>query len=611
MSLSAFESRLLGDREQIDRDNARLSDDEFKASMRSAASGPQGPLLAMNDAGAPGGADAMPGEAMDIRRSLVAPVMSDVGGPQLGPGPAYQAPPPAQTMAGWGPPPGPPPGLPPPYHGLARELMTPEQKAANPLPGQPMLAKPPPTVIPAPRPVQTGPGVPGGLQAAVNADHAAELGTYDQERAQQSALTGAQVAKQSYEGQLGSKEAARQEKAALDLQAEADKGDEYLTSYLKRSDKINNDLATQKFDPNRAYHNASDAGKVGIIIGGFLGNIIPGVNQLMSALDLSTADEVTKQREEYERGQKGLANRNTIFGHFFEANKNKHLSMLETQNALMTANKTRIAAQVQSAGVPETIAKGDMAVTAIDRAQAQLKTQIDKARLQAAQAAAAAWSQQQRAAEERTRQHEKDVAELGLKGRALDIEAEKANGANGKGAEEVRKRTVVVAGPDGKPQAREAIDADSAKSFREYAKISGEAQRLLHTMQKSQNTAMGGAEYDAAKSKLIEIMPTLYGYARGPSVAQVEHTFGPESIPDHYTGLNPANAFGRAGEIKLNDLSKTLGQIDKDTYNETFLPGDNPKANGGGDTPPGFEASGGSPKSGDDSLKAFAKKMQK
>ncbi len=138
---------------------------------------------------------------------------------------------------------------------------------------------------------------------------------------------------------------------------------------------------------------------------------------------------------------------------------------------------------------------------------------------------------------------------------------DRKNAAAEKQAEADQKRTIIV---DGKP--RLAVNTEVVKEWNDYSHVSAEARRLYNVMQASKNG--DPAAFDAAQAKLVEIMPAVFGFARGPSVAQVQHTLGPAAIPN-YAHWYQASLSSRV-DTKLEDLGKSLDTLDKSTREHTL-----------------------------------------
>lgn len=135
------------------------------------------------------------------------------------------------------------------------------------------------------------------------------------------------------------------------------------------------------------------------------------------------------------------------------------------------------------------------------------------------------------------------------------------------GIEQVPKhdRERAVIGDDGKVHM--ALNERSAKDYQEYSSVKGTVQQQISVMK---NAVKNGdpARYEAARGILLETMPKMLGYNRGPSQAQVKETFGPESIP-HYVHWYSPSLSSRANE-KVANLDETIQGIDKAMNTNTF-----------------------------------------
>ncbi len=128
-------------------------------------------------------------------------------------------------------------------------------------------------------------------------------------------------------------------------------------------------------------------------------------------------------------------------------------------------------------------------------------------------------------------------------------------------AEADQKRTIIV---DGKP--RLAVNSEVVKDWNDYSHSADEARRLLKVLNDSKDG--DPATYDAARAKMIEVLPQTFGYARGPSMGQIKDTFGPEAIPEYAHWYLPR--LSSRADRKLLDLGKTLDTIDKSTREHTL-----------------------------------------
>ncbi len=167
--------------------------------------------------------------------------------------------------------------------------------------------------------------------------------------------------------------------------------------------------------------------------------------------------------------------------------------------------------------------------------------------------------------------------------------ADRKAAAHEKQVESDRKMTVVV---DGIP--RLATNDGVVKDWNDYSHVAAEARRLYKVLQA---TRAGGAEdtlanqaaYHKASAEFKELAPALFGFARGPSVAQVKHTLGDEFIPPYVHIYDPSKIRSRA-DVALDDLGKTLDTIDKSmrehTLGQSAAPTIAPQEGSGGNATP-------------------------
>ena len=140
--------------------------------------------------------------------------------------------------------------------------------------------------------------------------------------------------------------------------------------------------------------------------------------------------------------------------------------------------------------------------------------------------------------------------------------------------EQLLNRTVLI---NGVP--KQAVNAKAATDWKEYTDARAEAVRLLGVMKASQPSTLYGpgggsgdpASYEAARAKMVEILPKIYGFNRGPSLSQVKVTMGPEAIPEYVHWYSPA--LRSRAEEKLNELQNTIQTIDGAMKQSTFVGG--------------------------------------
>jgi hypothetical protein len=299
---------------------------------------------------------------------------------------------------------------------------------------------PVPTPMTPPRPVSPqGGGGGGNLARDVKDANGAYMNTFDTQEQHTRDLTDAQMGRHATEMQLGMDEAARQRAEVAKAQALAEENQRNASAYLKKTDDLNTALSKGHIDPSRLW-NKSDAGdKVAMVIGGFLGNFIPGVKPMMKMLDLNVEQDIESQKMDYERQAKGIQGRESIYGHMVKAHGDSQLAMMQARAGLMDAAKTQIQAQLAGAAAPETAAKGQLAIDAIDQQQALLRKQIAEQALHIAQQQQAARASAQAHAEQLAWARSKDIAELRLKEQELGVKRLEAEGKAGKQRQEIDK----------------------------------------------------------------------------------------------------------------------------------------------------------------------------
>lgn len=156
-------------------------------------------------------------------------------------------------------------------------------------------------------------------------------------------------------------------------------------------------------------------------------------------------------------------------------------------------------------------------------------------------------------------------------------------------AEEARKRTVVV---EGVP--RLAASDEAAKQFAVVQSELPHAEKLYKTLNDAFQSGDKGT-YDSARKELIEVLPKVYGFTRGPSGAQAGegggHTEGEggtlsDQIPEFnptllgrlsqgYAGFSNRHTIGGNSETaiaqaKLQRLGTSLGSIKEEAFKAAF-----------------------------------------
>ncbi len=338
-------------------------------------------------------------------------------------------------------------------------------------------------------------------------------------------------------------------------------------------------LANYHEDPNHFWESRSTgqrmAGLIGVILGGFAQGMHGGPNAALDQLNRAQDKDIDAQRAKYNANKDSLVAKRSAYGMAMErfnhddtkATMALRLSMLDKRDAM--AQQTA----AQHAGT-DTMDRLDKFLA--DTSKLRADQIISYKKYIQAQTV-----QHGMSADTLEKLWQKHYAEVTAKGEPPGERAAWIHGilggqvpASGWGAsadrqaaavekktEADQKRTIIV---DGKP--RLAVNDGVVKEWNDYSHSADEARRLLKVMLSTKDG--DPAVYDAARAKMIEVLPQVYGYARGPSIAQVQHTFGPEAIPEYAHWYTPR--LSSRADRKLLDLEKTLETVDKSTREHTL-----------------------------------------
>ena len=140
-------------------------------------------------------------------------------------------------------------------------------------------------------------------------------------------------------------------------------------------------------------------------------------------------------------------------------------------------------------------------------------------------------------------------------------------------------------GTDGKPLMQKvkqlAVTKEAADRYNKWSNLAPTIKSQMAEL-KAAWQAGDVAKYEALRGAIIEKLPAMYGFERGPSSAQVEHTFK-DLIPDYqhwYTPSITASPLGQGRDAymnqKLDAASKELDSLGEDMRTNTFGPGAGP-----------------------------------
>ncbi len=224
--------------------------------------------------------------------------------------------------------------------------------------------------------------------------------------------------------------AARMQRDAEDQQRIDALANQKHDAFMARQETLANDLAKQQVDPGRLLRNADAADQMIIGLGAALGGVFGnGHNDYLDRLDKLVDRDINAQLVDIDSKKASFGARQSLFGQMLAETGDRRLAAMQTRKLIYDAMDQKVKSDSERLGIP--ILKDNAAIIGQQFAQkrADLDAQIQAESLRQAKAAAAAAVAAQRAAEERLYQHQKDLAEFGLKSRALDIEETKAGTA--------------------------------------------------------------------------------------------------------------------------------------------------------------------------------------
>jgi hypothetical protein len=336
-------------------------------------------------------------------------------------------------------------------------------------------------------------------------------------------------------------------------------------AFMARQETLANDLAKQQIDPGRLIRDADLGTQVtmglGAAIGGAFGN---GHNSYLDRLDKLIDRDISAQIQDIDSKKASYSARSTLFGQMMQETGDRRLAAMTTRKLTYDAMQQKVLSDGERLGIP--IVKDQAAIMAQTFAQksADLQAQIAAAALQQAKAAAAAAVAAQRAAEERAYQKLKDAEHLKLEYYKVN------NAGKASGDKDASERRVVIDGQDAL-----ATNKKAAEDWGNYTHGRAVVADMLAKLKAAREAGNVG-EYDAARGLLIEEVPKLLGYARGPSMGQIKETLGPEVVPKYNHWYNHASGpigysveQGRSAE-KLRVLEDLLATSDRAVREQTF-----------------------------------------
>lgn len=293
-------------------------------------------------------------------------------------------------------------------------------------------------------------GAGGGLQSAWRTAQQGRLGNLEERKTLQSDLGNAEAAKIEGVANLEVAHADEQQRMAQAQQQQDEATSARFQQYLQKSDEYVDQIRQAKIDPFRLTRDASAGMQIqmaiGAIAGGALAGLQGGPNHYLQRLDTAIDRDIKAQSDAIDNKKFAVGARNTTFGQMLAEHGDRRLATIETKRMMLEASKQKLTAESSRLGIPTAKAKSALAVNAIDGQLKELDTQFKEQAFKLAQQQAAAAAASQRAAEERLWQHQKDIAELGLKKDEIQIKRDELglNGAGGLGMTKEGRNKIAV-----------------------------------------------------------------------------------------------------------------------------------------------------------------------
>ncbi len=340
-------------------------------------------------------------------------------------------------------------------------------------------------------------------------------------------------------------------------------------------------LSNYHENPNHFWESRSTghkvAGLISIFLGGLASGLRGGPNTVVEMLNKASDDDIAAQRHNYMAQKDSLEAKRSAYGMAMEKYKNSFMA----DGVVRLAQIDKMLAMSEAAAAHHKGTETDNNHMRLQQDLLDRKTQVLIEMQKAKQAAAMKAQSGGSSLDTALKAWQKHYVETTGKGEdpgsqeqfisgffgghvpapTWGASADRKVAAAEKQSESDQKRTIIV---DGKP--RLAVNDGVVKDWNEYSHVHDEASRLLAVMNKAKDG--DPATYDAARAKLIEVLPQVYGYARGPSMGQIKQTFGPEAIPEYAHWYLPR--LSSRADAKLVELGATLRTVDQSTREHTL-----------------------------------------
>lgn len=277
-----------------------------------------------------------------------------------------------------------------------------------------------------------GPNPLTGLAGAYKQAQTNQFGTLDEQRdlvERRGELQGARIDQTAHLEELN---AARKQRDAEVMQEHQAQVQQKHDAFLQRNEELANQIGAEKIDPSRVIGDKSIGEKISLMLAGVLSGAAGQGPQFMARMDGLVDQGVKAQMANADNLKAKLSARQNLFGQMMAESGDRRVAETQTKQLIWEALKQKMAADSARLGIPEVTNNAELTMNEIvDKRINPLRVQMTgdayKTAVQQAQAAA----QAQRAAEDRAFSRAMQVAELGIKKDAGDLERAKFDAENG------------------------------------------------------------------------------------------------------------------------------------------------------------------------------------
>lgn len=266
----------------------------------------------------------------------------------------------------------------------------------------------------------------GGLQRDLKNAQMNQFGTFNTEKdlvEQRSDQAEERVNRQAFAQEI---DAARK---ARDAEVQAKHDQEAAArhdAFLARNEQLANEIGEKQIDPGRFMRDQNAAQKIGWLIAGALSGAAGQGQQFLTRLDGMIDRDVKAQMADADNKKAKVQARASLFNQMMAESGDRRVAADQSRALMYRAVAQKMQADAERSGIPEAKTNAQLMMTEIDEKKINpLDVSMKQNALTAYQQQAAAAAAAQRAAEERAWSRSMQVAELGLKKDAQEIERKK------------------------------------------------------------------------------------------------------------------------------------------------------------------------------------------